>query len=612
MTPSAPTQSLLDQTFPRTLFEWVDRLGQPALRGAQVEGWLFEGAPARRAAEQRLAAVGVTARFRSAYKPLVHYFLEEVDAAQLAAATVRYPMHATGSPGRFLLEAYPLADMLAGCDVQFEPGADDLHYDVALRFRDGRETTARVFSPNRMHADPTAPEPLLSPTGWLRVIPARGANGVGDGHGASGAAGVEASGLSRDGAEPTDFEALFAQAMRTLQQHPWPAQEPYFERLDILVDLPGFEQPLPLPDECMSLHEALHEDLYFSLLEFFQQHSGRPAGDRRLQPGQIVPDVRHHGVDPRVRIVLRAFDVAAQDASGWTDTTAGQALADMGQAPPPARIAQAMEAMGGQRFTATSRQGRTVLGLYRPGTDAPVLISGGQHANETSGVVGALRAAEVLHARPGAHFALIALENPDGFALHRELGAHHAHHMHHAARYSALGDDIEYRETAPLYEREARERGLAMSGAQLHINLHGYPAHEWTRPLSGYVPRGFGLWTVPKGFFLILRHHPGWQREGRELLERVSAALLAVPGLPEYNARQMALYERHAGALPFEVIHGTACTQSENPRGAPVTLITEFPDETVSGDAFRFAHTVQQAAVLAAVQAWQHIASARA
>ncbi|GKS97967.1 hypothetical protein AVKW3434_01285 [Acidovorax sp. SUPP3434] len=283
----------------------------------------------------------------------------------------------------------------------------------------------------------------------------------------------------------------------------------------------------------------------------------------------------------------------------------------MGQAPPPERIAQAMEQLGGQRFSARSRQGREVLGVYRTGTEAPILLSGGQHANETSGVVGALRAAEALHERPGAHFALIALENPDGYALHRELGAHHAHHMQHAARYSALGDDIEYRETAPLYEREAREQALALSGAQLHINLHGYPAHEWTRPLSGYVPRGFGLWTVPKGFFLILRHHPGWQAEGRALLERVAAALQGVPGLPEYNARQMALYERHAGALPFEVIHGTACTQSENPRGAPVTLITEFPDETVSGDAFRFAHGVQKAAVLAAVDAWQAILSAR-
>ena len=35
--------------------------------------------------------------------------------------------------------------------------------------------------------------------------------------------------------------------------------------------------------------------------------------------------------------------------------------------------------------------------------------------------------------------------------------------------------------------------------------------------------------------------------------------------------------------------------------------ITEFPDQTVIGDAFRLAHTAQQAAVLAAYAAWQEI-----
>jgi hypothetical protein len=39
-----------------------------------------------------------------------------------------------------------------------------------------------------------------------------------------------------------------------------------------------------------------------------------------------------------------------------------------------------------------------------------------------------------------------------------------------------------------------------------------------------------------------------------------------------------------------------------------VTLITEFPDETIHGDAFRFAHTVQMRTVLAAARAWQTLA----
>ena len=111
----------------------------------------------------------------------------------------------------------------------------------------------------------------------------------------------------------------------------------------------------------------------------------------------------------------------------------------------------------------------------------------------------------------------------------------------------------------------------------MHLNLHGYPAHEWTRPLSGYVPRGFELWTIPKGFFLILRYHPGWQNEAMALLHAVCTALNEVPGLTAFNARQMALYECHAGTLQFEVLHGTAYTATEiaNPDSAPVTLITE-------------------------------------
>lgn len=576
---------LLDIALPRTLDAWVAQFEHPQWRGARIEGWLFEGAAARRAAERRLQAAGVQATLRCAYKPLVHHFLEEIDPAGLAAATVRYPVHAQALPRRFLLEAYPLAGLLGQCALEFLPGSDDLHYELDLRWQDGRRQQARVFAPNRTHGD-VVDSVLLSPTGWLRV------------HGADGAPVIDAGQL-------TEYEQLLQQVMAVAAAHEWPAQEPYFDRLDVRVDLPGFTQPLPVGHECISSHEALHEDIYFSLLEIFQRRSGRAAGDRRLQPGQIVPDVRTSEGPVRLRIAVRDFAIApdARPADGGP-------LELLEAAPHPLRIAAELERLPGQRFAATSRQGRAVDGLYHAGAAAPVLISGGQHANETSGVVGALRAAHALRARGDAHFALIALENPDGYALQRELCAHHPEHMQHAARYTALGDDVEYRDHGPWYERAARQQALALSGAQLHVNLHGYPAHEWTRPLSGYVPHGFELWTIPKGFFLILRHHPGWQAPARALLERVCAALATVPGLAEYNARQLALYERHAGALPFEVIHGTACAVSEveRPGSAPVTLITEFPDETVYGEAFRFAHTVQMESVLAAVDAWQSLA----
>ncbi|MDB5947707.1 MAG: peptidase [Ramlibacter sp.] len=577
---------LLETTVRRTLDAWVERFEQPQWRGASVQGWLFEGATARRAAEQRLQSAGVQATLRSAYKPLVHFFLEEIDCSALCAVTVRYPVHPRASEKRFLLEAYPLAAMLAGCDLEFLAGSDDLNYQLALTWKDGRRQEVNVFAPNRSHTGPTGIA-HLSPTGWLRVR--------------------SESAPAIDAAHPTEHEQLFEQVLRTVQDHGWPKPEPYFDRLDIRIDLPGIEQPLPLPHECISTHEALHEDIYFSLLEIFQRRSGRAAGDRRLQPGQIVPDIRI-GESPRLRIALRGFEPAPQAVVAATSDRSVP-LDKLDTAPEPARIAAEMEGLAGERFGAVSRQGRAVTGLYQHGSAAPVFISGGQHANETSGVVGALRAATALQQQGNAHFALVALENPDGYALQRELSARHAGHMHHAARYSALGDDIEYRDQPPLYERSAREQAVAMSGAQLHLNLHGYPAHEWTRPWSGYLPQGFELWTVPKGFFLILRHHTGWRAEARALLEQVCAVLAKIPGLAEFNACQLALYQRHAGSVPFEVIQGIACAVSEVDRpGAPVTLVTEFPDETIHGDAFRFAHTVQMETVLAAVNAWQALA----
>jgi hypothetical protein len=577
---------LLDKTFERTLDAWVREFEAPAYRGAQVQGWLFEDEAARRAAERRLAAAGVTAVFRSAYKPLVHFFLEDVDTDGLDSVVVRYPVHEKAVARRFTLEAYPLAGMLGDVDVDvvFESGGDasggpDLHYEIALRYTDGRVETSRVFAPNHVVED-HAGVVNLSPTGWLRVQ--GGANGV-----------------RIDEARPTEFQQLFGAIVNTVRSHPWGDKEPYFERLRIRVDLPGIERELGYEDEVLSTFEALHEDIYFGLLEVFQRHSGRPLGNRGLQPGQIMPDVRQADGDARVRITTETYEAVSEVRADG----AGAPLAQADTALSFERIAHEMAQMGGEPYVVRTRQGRPVLCTYVKGTQAPVIISGGQHANETSGVVGALRAAHILKERGNAHFVLIGSENPDGYALHRQLCQVNPRHMHHAARYSALGDDLAYREQEPWYESAARRKALELSGAELHVNLHGYPAHEWTRPLSGYLPRGFELWTVPKGFFLVMRHRPGWSRKGRELLESMTARLADdVPGLVDFNARQIEMFQTHALERGFEVMNGIPVQITEGMgEGAALSLISEFPDETVHGERFRFAQEVQTQTVLAAV-----------
>jgi hypothetical protein len=385
--------------------------------------------------------------------------------------------------------------------------------------------------------------------------------------------------------------------------HDWPATEPYFDQLQIDLATAGIERPLDLGDEVISTREALHEDLYFSLLEFFQRRAGKPAGDRTLRPGQIVPHVVAADGPTRIKLQLVAHRLEPLPAGG--PLAALEQLDQLDAPLQPEQVIAQLAPFQGERFGCMSWQGRRVEGVYQRGSLPGVAITAGQHANETSGVVGALRAAQQLQRQPDAHFALVALENPDGAALHQRLRQDNPRHMLHAARFTALGDDLEARSGPELGEKAARQEAIARTRAGLHFSLHGYPAHEWTRPFSGYLPPRSEDWAIPKGFFLILRHHPG--RDGWKFLEALTAALAQDPALRDYNARQHALWRAHWGTLDYPVLNGIVCMVSEDQRSrVPFTLITEIPDETIYGEAFRLAHQTQMRTVLLGTQLyWQ-------
>ncbi|MGP4672624.1 M14 family metallopeptidase [Agrobacterium salinitolerans] len=570
---------IFDQTFERTL----DTLLANAEPGQSFEAWSFDDAKSRREAENRLKKKGVSARIRSAYKPLLFTFLEEISLDGVDTIEVRYPVHASAPANRFRLEAYPLAALVGDTKIDFIARKDDeFHYDVTLS-RNGKTETLKVLAPNRVHTDIVG-ETNVSPTGWFR--PAGNASGE---------------------RLETDFERLFEAAIQAVADHGWGDNEPYFEELNIRVTHPAEDLPLAVGDEVVSLREALHEDFYFSLLEFFQKKSGRPLGDRGLKPGQIVPEIVKSEGEVSVRIEARRLTTVFLDGREQEIDTASEPVA-------AGQLTKLLEEIGGEAFEARSRSGRILAARYVAGSDAAVMISGGQHPNETTGIVGAIRAARRLAGRKGAHFTISPLENPDGYALHQRLRADNPRHMHHAARYTALGDDLEYRTPensgSHINEKEIRFKAQDISGASLHVNLHGYPSHEWTRPLSGYVPRNFAMWTLPKGFFLIIRHHADWERQAEALLDRVTRHLGAIPGLLDYNNRQIALYEIHAGETGFRIINGFPCLSSVDDRHTvPMTLITEYPDETIYGNDFITGHTAQMETVLSAYDAWQEILS---
>ena len=237
------------------------------------------------------------------------------------------------------------------------------------------------------------------------------------------------------------------------------------------------------------------------------------------------------------------------------------------------------------------------------------MISGGQHANEPSGIVGALRAAQSLARHEGAHFTVHPLENPDGYALYRELIALSPGQMLHGARYTALGDDLEYRATRPRYESEIRDRARERAAPNFHINLHGYPAHEWSRPFTGYVPRGFAMWMLPRGLFFILRHHSAWSGAAERLIDKVTRQVaMAVPEALELTARQRKLSHPHAAEPGTRVVNGFCCMISvDDTMPTPLKLTTEYPDESLRGPAFALACKAQEETTLAAYAAYQKI-----
>jgi hypothetical protein len=574
------------KTFQTTGRQLIERFSNEASNGQLIEAWIFADREKRQSIERSLLNAGVKAKVRSAYKPLLHFMLEDLNLndSNLKKVEVFYPVHPKTTENRFLLEAYPLAALTGKAEIVFHPDhSSDQQYRVVLHSRSGMHTEHKVFAPNHIHTDVINQE-YLSPTGWLKVHDENGE-------------------LTTDERLETDYEQLFKCALDVVTEHNWTGKEPFFERLSIDVELPWPDQSIGYEQENVSLTEALHEDLYFSLQEWFKVKAGYQPKDREGQPGQIVPSVIHSQTDELTLTMCTQPYNMSESRHLQPIEAATEPLSTH-------QIAQELAQISGTELDAHSVSGRKITARYHQGSDIPVMISGGQHANETTGVVGALRGALELARQQNTHFVISPLENPDGYSLHQALIKDNPFHMHHAARYTALGDDLEYRKKGPMYEKEIRFKAREISQAKLHINLHGYPSHEWVRPFSGYVPLGFDMWTIPKGFFLILRHYPTdfWREYTFKFTERLTEKLMSLPGVSELNQKQVKLYNQHAGMTNFELINGFPCLISESKEtDIPLQLITEYPDETIYGALFIQGHEVQKHTVVYAYEIHQQL-----
>jgi hypothetical protein len=70
----------------------------------------------------------------------------------------------------------------------------------------------------------------------------------------------------------------------------------------------------------------------------------------------------------------------------------------------------------------------------------------------------------------------------------------------------------------------------------------------------------------------------------------------------EFNQVHLRSFAAHAGDMPHEVNDGIPCVIGESRFVPPFTVVAEYPDETIYGDAFQLAHTVQMTTVLEAAE----------
>ncbi len=547
---------------------WLDQLPDGTHTGGRIRVWTFDSPSVRAWAERALRLDGADVRVRSAYKPLVFAFLEEILLADADAIAIHYPTVVGVPRARFRLECYPVTDLVAPLPVSFvakpaisSPGL--LTYDVILQGK--RERAVTVAAPNHFVADPTG-DRVLANTGWLQVTGPIAA--------------------ARDEPLVTGLQQAFDEAVQVLRDA---ASSGALQgaRVTVPVAAPVYDHALPVAHEHVSTAEVLHEEIYFAALE-----AHGPIG--QVVPDIVPPDTHGpdtHGPDTHGNV----------SAPRPHQPSAGLATARHCLTLPAVKAH--LDALGGAPYQAHSQQGRPVWGSHIAGAGPGVVVSAAQHGNETAGVIGALRAVD--HCREaGASIAVAPVENPDGYALYEELRARHPAHMHHAARFTASGRDLE--DLGTDHEGRIRQLGHERTGAALHLNLHGYPAHEWTRPLSGYLPRGYETWTIPKGFFLILRADPDWSPTAGKILDAVVADLAAFDPLVAFNLRQIDRHRQYLPEAPLEVRDHIPVFRADSKPGArfPVTLITESPDEGLSGDPYVLMHTAHMRAVRAAIAAY--------
>lgn len=208
----------------------------------------------------------------------------------------------------------------------------------------------------------------------------------------------------------------------------------------------------------------------------------------------------------------------------------------------------------------SGRPGRKVsiprLRLTKP----TVLFNARHHANEVSSTTAVLQFIDFLGTESGrallasANVVFIPLENVDGVATFESLYQKDCADMLHAARYNALGAEFyaQYFKHPPAFpEALAKQRLWQRWLPELMADLHGVPSHEWCQPYSGYLPKGFEEFWIPRAFVYV--HLPFLENpdhflhpKALALAEKMRTTIAADPDIVAANEKITAMYRKYA------------------------------------------------------------------
>lgn len=291
-----------------------------------IQARLSEPPEVRRALEQELrdelAAAGVTnarVSILSAYKQGLSWLTEEVGPAlkekDVGSVTIRFAelgppkdaklaqvtpeasakWQAMYSPIRWLLEAYPADELLArdlglplGAIVFEKAPTDAPTYEVVARDGSGRDIHRAAFEPTfvyRSYFDQFPNyEVVRVTTGWINAT-------VGDRQVADERIVTD---IERfwDHYQQKTLPRIYAYTMDLFEGKPDPTAAPYFGELNVDLTLSEPDFRLGVDEEQVASLEAMHEEVYFSTLHFFDLFGRYTRGQPLNYPGRIIPVMR--------------------------------------------------------------------------------------------------------------------------------------------------------------------------------------------------------------------------------------------------------------------------------------------------------------------------------